>query len=397
MVKQEDFAVEQFMDKYETKISFNLGETCCDSMTVEDLINMYPEQEREQKKKEVTDEVFNTKLTYGHIRGSEKLKLLIAEVYNEDGGDNAITTDNIVITNGAIGANFLSFYSMVDDDDSVIVVDPTYQQLSSVPQVFSGKKVITFPLKYEEKFQPDLPLLKRLIQTHKPKLLVINNPNNPTGAVWNNETLEAIVGMCRDYQVCVFCDEVYRPLYHSLGEQQTPPKSIINFGYDNSISTGSMSKAFSLAGLRLGWIVTRNSDILQNLFSKRDYNTISVSILDDLMARLALQNYKKLLTRNYDLCRNNIKTVEQFITSAKEVVTWIPPQAGTTGFLKFNGDINTNTMCIELVNQHNCLLVPGEVFGHPGYCRIGVGNSSHDLQHGLQKVLLWLTENHYLK
>lgn len=171
MVKQEPFGVEQFMDKYETSIKYNMGETCVDSLRMKDII---PESEHAA----VTDALLGTKLVYGHIRGSPELKREIARLYGE-----GITADDVVITNGAIGANFLLFYSLVEKGGHILVMEPSYQQLSSVPQMFGGN-VDTFKVLLENDYLPDLSALEKNMTEKKTKLLVINNPNNPTGCVW---------------------------------------------------------------------------------------------------------------------------------------------------------------------------------------------------------------------
>ena len=209
-----------------------------------------PEVDISLKRKQICDLILDTKATYGHIRGSPDLKSAIAAIYNEDLKTEGISNDNIVVTNGAIGANFLTLYSLVDANDKVIVVSPTYQQLGSVSAVFSQSKVnvIPFELKYENEYLPDLVELKQLIETHFPKLVIINNPNNPTGVVWDNETMEKMVNLCKSKDVWLMCDEVYRPLYHSV-KREDQPKSVVNYGYAKTISTGSTSKAVSYTHL----------------------------------------------------------------------------------------------------------------------------------------------------
>lgn len=380
MVKQEDFAVEQYMDKYETKIQYNMAETCSASISFSELFDLLPDQPDARQKLEL--KIFDTKLTYGHIRGSPELREAIARMYNAEGG--SIGIDDIVITNGAIGANFLTLYSLVDEGDKVIVVRPTYQQLESVSKIFGGpENVITWELRFDNGYQPDLQELENLIQVHSPKLLIINNPNNPTGAVWDDKTMEEIVGICSKNSVYLMCDEVYRPLYVS---DVNKPKSVVNYGYVNTVSTSSTSKAFALAGLRVGWIVCKNQEIINKLCSKRDYNTISVSTVDDLMATFALNNRDTILRRNKEILLTNLALLDEYIKSVP-FLTWIKPKGGTTCFIKVDLEgIDTMEMCIELVEQYGVLIVPGEVFDNKGYLRVGFGNSTNDIMKGLDQL-----------
>ncbi|KAK6457446.1 aspartate aminotransferase [Scheffersomyces xylosifermentans] len=404
MVKQEDFAVEQFMDKYETHIDNNMGETCSDSLSVNQLFELVksadPKFSVEEQQKLLTDKLLNTKLTYGHIRGSPALKEAICALYNDDsgkvGGD--ITEENIVISNGAIGANFLTLYSLVNADDKVIVVDPTYQQLSSVSSVFSQNKknVVQFPLKFENGFLPDLEELKSLIKEHSPKLVIINNPNNPTGIVWSDAIVSEIVEICKADDIWLMCDEVYRPLYHSV-PQDEQPKSIINYGYTKSISTSSTSKAFAFAGLRLGWVVSREKSLIRDLFSKRDYNTIAVSTVDDFIATLVIQNYKTVLQRSYDICLENIKVIQKAIDESNGLLSWVKPRGGTTCFIKINiPNIDTYKLCSELAENYGTLVVPGEVFGNrSGFLRVGFGNQAMSIKNGFIELNKWFKNNGY--
>lgn len=395
-MKQEPFKVEQFMDKYETGITYNMGETCCDSLSIRDVVNFIEPSERQEASDKFQQKLLDTKLVYGYIKGSDELKKNIAKVYNdttqasraqETGGKDAgveVVPEDIVVTNGAIGANFLCFYSLVGPGDRVLAVDPSYQQLSSVPNLFSNGNLIKFELQYEDKFQPNIELFSELVAKHKPKLVILNNPHNPTGVVWSTATLEKLVRICESAGSYILCDEVYRPLFHST---EKTPRSILDFGYEKTISTSSMSKAFSLAGVRLGWAVTKDKSLADDLWCKRDYNTISISMIDDIISTFALNHYKAILDRNYKMCRANLEIVQEFIDLSNGAISWIKPIGGSTGFIKFNNKaINTMELCENLAINYQTLMVPGEVFEKPGYARIGFGNSADDLKGGLRIV-----------
>lgn len=392
MVLQEDFQVEQFMDRYETGVKYNMGETCASSLSIKDLTELVDASNAEALQNEIAKEVFETRLTYGHITGSKKLKNAISNLYNENVSEkDSIGADNLVISNGAIGSNFLLFYTLVNPNDHVVVIEPSYQQLSSLPNVFSNGHVSKFQLKLEDEYKPDLEKLSKLISENNTKLLVINNPHNPTGVVWDDSILAEITEICRKNDTYLFCDEVYRPLYHSV---ESPPKSIIHFGYEKAISTGSVSKAFSFAGLRVGWIASRDKKLIKALLSKRDYNTISVSTVDDILASFVLENYKVLLKRNYELCKTNLKLVEQFVEESEGRILWAKPQGGTTCFLKFaNPEIDTYKLTTELAEKHGLLIVPGETFdNNKGFIRVGFANSTEEITSGLPILKQYLKD-----
>lgn len=373
-MKQEDFGVEKFMDRYETGIANNMGETCCDSLSIEGIAKLAGESPES-----VLAKMGSTKLVYGYITGSPELKRGIVDLYGELGA--SIKPDEIVITNGAIGGNYLAFYSVVDPGDYVICVDPAYQQLSSVPNMFSGGHMDKFPLDFEDNYLPNLAKLEAMFRARTPKLLVINNPHNPTGCVWDNDTLQQIVDLCQNHQTYLMCDEVYRPLFHG----SVKPKSVVDFGYEKTISTGSMSKSLSLAGIRLGWIVSKDPKVVSDCLTKRDYNTICVSMLDDQVASFALKHSRAILKRNHELCAANLSILDDFV-SKTPAVTWVRPTGGSTCYLRLAG-IDTEKLAKDLAENYGTLVVPGEVFcGRSGYLRVGFGNSSRDLRDGL-KVL----------
>lgn len=377
MVRQEPFHVEQYMDRYENDITYNMGETCVDSISINDIAGLAGDS---RVPSPIRDAVLATKLTYGHITGSPDLKKAVAAIYNDLDCSN-ITPDHILATNGAIGANFLVFYALVEPGDAVVTVCPSYQQLLSVPDAFSHGKSLKFDLLEEDGYRPDLARLEKVVANSSAKLLVLNNPNNPTGAVWEDETIQKVVDICKKHGTYILGDEVYRPLFHTV----KPPKSIVNFGYDRTVSTGSTSKAFSLAGLRLGWVVTRDQALLHTLASRRDYNTISVSRVDDALATYALTHYKAILARNKRICEENLAILDQFVADSAGLVSWVRPRGGTTCFISVNTD--SNALAVSLAEKDRVLVVPSEAFDQTrGKLRIGFGNLTEDLKQGL-KVL----------
>lgn len=361
IMKQEPFAVEQYMDKYETGIKYNMGETCVELLCLKDVL---------------TDDEMTTlmqrQLTYGAIHGLDELTLGIAELYE------GLTKDQVVVTNGAIGANFLGFYSLVTPGMKVVVVTPTYQQLISVPAMF-GATVTEFRLQFDDQWQPQLDQLEQAIA--EADMLVVNNPNNPTGVVWDDTTMATVVSMCRQHNIILYCDEVYRPLYHSCPH---PPKLAIDYGYDRVVVSGSMSKAFSLAGVRVGWLASRSPQILEDLWLKRDYNTILVLMVDDYIAAKALAHRQDILARNYKICRNNLDVIRQFVNKRAGLVDWVEPTGGLTCFLRVK--TNTARLCPILAEKYDTLAVPGETFGYPGFIRVGFGNDPHAVAEGLSQL-----------
>lgn len=397
MVKIEDFAVEQWMDKYETTAKYNTAETCCASVSVDDLRAL-----SEDKETDPLGKLQSTKLTYGAIRGSDQLRETLSNLYSVK-TPARLPKDNILITAGAIQANFLVLYSLVGPGDHVICHYPTYQQLYSVPASL-GAEVSLWKSKEADNWQLNIEELKTLIRPNT-KLIIINNPQNPTGAIVPHDTLKSLVNIARESSITLFSDEVYRPLFHNISpmDPQFPP-SLLSFGYEHTIATGSVSKAYSLAGLRVGWIASRNRSLIETCANSRDYTTISVGQIDDAIASFALapECIHNLLRRNIELARTNLAILEKFIDSHRWACEWIKPKAGTTAFVRFTKmgkPINDVAFCATLQEKSGVMFVPGSLcFGggedFAGYVRIGYVCETEVLEKGLEALRTFMEDEY---
>lgn len=375
MVKQEPFYLEQFADKWENSADITLAETCSCAVSINELQTLVGAELDISK-------ILDKQLGYGWIYGSEELKTQISKIYE------TISNKDIVITTGGIGANFLSFYSLIEKGDHVIVVDPAYQQLSSLPELF-GAEVSFWKLKEENGWQPDLQELKSLVK-YNTKMIILSSPNNPTGAFISIDDLNKIIDIAKSNDLYILSDEVYRPLFHSVPKDEIP-KSIVDL-YEKGISTGSMSKAFALAGLRLGWIACKNVPFVEDCLNKRDYNTISVTPINDMIATFALTHKDILLKRNESLCIKNLQIVKKFVDESNGKLKFVPPSAGTTCLIKVVGVNDTNQLCLDLIKEYKTLFIPGETFQYPGYLRVGYGSSTQDVIEGMTNLLKYLNK-----
>ncbi|KAJ6142079.1 hypothetical protein N7497_011178 [Penicillium chrysogenum] len=373
MVRINAFAVEQWMDLYETSAKHNLAETCCASISLNDLLALSP-------KKDLVD--YTQKQVYGAIRGSEALRTNIAKLYSQSGSPETspVSADRVLVTNGAIQANFLALYTHVGPEDHVICQYPTYQQLYSVPESF-GAGVSLWRSDEGNGWDMDLGKLRSLIRPNT-RMIILNNPQNPTGAILRREELQEIVDIAREHGVLIHSDEVYRPLFHSLDSDQGVPPSILEFGYENVIATGSMSKAFSLAGIRLGWIASPNPEIIEACASARDYTLIS---------------------RNLRLSRQNLEVLETFIEEHNWAMKWTKPKAGTTAFIKFvdkeGKAIDDVVFCQRLQEMTGVMLVPGsQCFGggldFRGYVRLGYVQENQVIVDGLNSLRQFMRDEY---
>lgn len=367
----------------------NIAETCAASVSVADL-QAFATGGTDENPLDVSK-----KLTYGAIRGSDSLRGRVAALYvEEDATKPPLPASRILTTQGAIAANFLVFYALLGPGDHVICVYPAYQQLYGVPQSL-GAQVSLWRLKKENGFIPDVSELDALVQSNT-KMIVLNNPNNPTGATTPEPVLRTIVEFAKARGVIVLCDEVYRPLFHSLPEGEAVPPSILSFGYEKTISTSSMSKAWSLAGIRLGWIASRDESIIEAVAEARDYTAISVGQLDDQIAGYALSDAVRpgLMRRNLQLASTNLALLDDFVQAHKSVCNWVKPTAGTTAFIQFTNKgmaVDDEAFCLDVLDKTKAMFLPGKkCFGHgqdfEGYVRIGYVNKTTVLKEALDRL-----------
>lgn len=367
-----EFGVEIWMNDYENTCRYNLAETCVESLTIKQLLDM------SGKRDSILDELLPMKLTYGAIEGSDRLRDNITSLYQQQ------KRENILITHGAIGANALVHETLVAPGDRVISVIPTYQQHYSIPESY-GADVKVLKLQEENHFLPDLNELKSLA-TNNTRLIVINNPNNPTGALMDEAFLEQVVDIARSCDAYLLCDEVYRGTDED-GDGFTASVADL---YEKGISTSSMSKSFSLAGLRLGWIAGP-LEVIQAVCIHRDYNTISVGMLDDHFACIALECRDAILERSRSICKTNRAMLDAWV--AKEpLISYVKPKSGTIALLKYEIDMPSREFCVKLLEAKGVMFTPGSVLEMEGYVRIGYANNPQVLEEGLAKVSEFLAE-----
>ncbi|TCG05528.1 aminotransferase [Paraburkholderia steynii] len=365
-MKIKDFGVERWMDLYETKCTYNLAETCVESLTVDQLLTLAGKQDS------ILDELRSLKLTYGAIEGSARLREAISAMYDRQ------SPENLIVTHGAIGGNALVYETLVEPGDTVISVLPTYQQHYSIPESY-GADVRILKLREENGFLPDLGELRSLVND-KTRLIAINNPNNPTGSLMDEKFLTEVGEIARSCGAHVLCDEVYRGTdQHGSGYTAS-----IADVYERGISTGSMSKTYSLAGLRLGWIAGPE-DLIRAVSIHRDYNTISVGMIDDHFASIALENRAAILARNHDIVRTNLALVDAWI-AGEPSISYVKPKSGTTALLKYDLPMTSVEVCTELIEETGVMLTPGSALDMEGYVRLGYANNRTVLETGLGKL-----------
>lgn len=368
----DEFGVEIWMNAYENDCKFNLAETCVESLTLAELLEICG------KSDSFLADILPMKLTYGAIEGSDRLRDAICAMYERQ------TRQNILVTHGTIGANALVHETLVEPGDRVISVLPTYQQHYAIPKSY-GADVQILPLHVQNGFLPDLAELERLA-TPGTKLIAINNPNNPTGALMDAAFLQRVAEIARGVGAYVLCDEVYR----GTDQQGSGFTTSIADIYEKGISTAGMSKAFSLAGLRLGWIAGPQ-ELIHAVTIHRDYNTISVGMINDYLAALALENRDKIIARSQRITRENLAILDAWVAQ-EPLITYLKPASGTTALLRYHLDMPSRDFCVKLLEETGVMLTPGSAMEMEGWLRIGYANSAQVLRDGLALLSGFLAE-----
>lgn len=360
------FGVEEWLNKNEKAAQFDISQSTISSLTLGELLSF-----DSQDPTATFTKYLNTKLNYGWIEGSPEFKKLVAQLYDQ------VDSQNILQTNGATGGNFLALFSLLNPGDHIISLYPSYQQLYDLPKSL-GVKVDEWDLKESLNWQPDLAQLRQLISP-KTKMICLNNAQNPTGSLLNKALLEQVVLLARKVGAYVLADEVYQPV-----DKIDEFPDIADL-YEKGISVNSLSKTYSVPGLRIGWIATQSKELADIFRKYRDYTMISGGVVNDTLACMTLRNRKAVLQRNGKLVQRNHKILEQWVKNQPKVEIIMPEQV-STACVKLNIQMHDEEFCEELLQKTGVLIVPGSRFDMPGHARIGYCTDTETLKIGLKKL-----------
>jgi aspartate/methionine/tyrosine aminotransferase len=349
------FKLERFFAKYEFNTEFLLCSSDCEAMTIADLVALEPG---------AAEKFQNVWLGYTESQGSPALRAEICKLYEK------ITPEEILVHTGAEEAIFLFMFSMFKEYDHIIVHSPGYQSLAAAARG-AGCDVSLWTAREENNWALDLDELRHLMRTNT-KAIVINTPHNPTGYLMSRADYDAVHQFAKENKLLVFSDEVYR-------ESEYDPAMRLPAGCDygeHAVSLGVTSKTYGLAGLRIGWIATKNKTIYDKMASLKDYTTICNSAPSEFLAEVGMRNRKKLVERNINIIKENISIVEGLFTRYSSLFTWVRPQAGSMAYPRYHGG-NVEKFCDELVKKAGVLLLPGTVYDDSSnHFRLGLGRKN---------------------
>ncbi|WP_435364682.1 aminotransferase class I/II-fold pyridoxal phosphate-dependent enzyme [Haloarchaeobius sp. DYHT-AS-18] len=281
--------------------------------------------------------------------------------------------DEVCFTCGTQEANLLIFLSLLDEDDHAVVVTPTYQALHAVPDAVGDVTRVSLTA---GDWRLDVDAVADEIR-EETKLVVLNNPNNPTGRYHDESKVQELYDLAAENEAYLLCDEVYR----LLDDDPLPPVASLG---EWGISTTSLTKAYGLAGLRFGWIAGPE-DVVQQAVEWKDYTTISPPIFGQHVAKQALgEQEDEILAENRELAKTNRDIVREFVE--EHGLDWYDP-VGVNGFISTpDGFADAREFCVAVVEEESVVLAPGDLFGFENYWRLGFGLPTDELEEGLDRV-----------
>lgn len=350
------FALERFFAQYEFTAPYLLCGSDCESVSIEDLLNLEPDLEA----------AFHRQwLGYTESQGAPELRLEIAGLYQ------TMAAGQILVHAGAEEAIFNFMNAMLSAGDHVIVHYPCYQSLIEIARAI-GCRVTKWETRESETWALDLDFLRQNIKPDT-KAVVVNCPHNPTGYLMDHQTQQQLVNIVREHNVLLFFDEVYRGMEYNPDDRLPAACDL----YENAVSLGVMSKTYGLAGLRIGWIATQNQQVYQAMAAFKDYTSICNSAPSEFLSIVALRHKEKIVQRNVNIILSNLEQLDEFFEDYQHVFNWIRPKAGSIAFPGLKTDTDIESFCLDLIEKEGVLLLPGNYYQFDGpNFRIGFGRKT---------------------
>jgi aspartate/methionine/tyrosine aminotransferase len=371
-MKLPSFLLERWMTRHETHVRYDIAESGILPLTTNDLLDFEPPTERAA----TLERLLALPLGYSEARGTAELRGRLAETYTR--GD----ADHILVTTGAIEANYLLYNVLLDTGDHVIAPYPAYQQLYEVPRSI-GCDVSLWHVGPETNYRYDVDALEKML-TPKTRLIVVNTPHNPTGAMLSPDDAVRVYALAESVGATVIGDEAYRWLDVPGGDTFAGP--MFDRG-PRGISVGTLSKPFGLPGLRIGWIAA-SPDLVERCWSMRDYITLSPGKLNDALACLGLKHRDAIVARNTRIIEANLAEATRWIDE-RPFLSWTPPRGGLLALIKYDSavlPIDSLTLADRLATEQSVMLAPGSAFGYEHHLRLGIGQKPEIFAEGLRRA-----------
>jgi len=349
------FAIERYYERWEFRTELMLSSSDCETLATAELLALEPDaQER----------LLALRLGYTEVAGSAELRSAAAERH-----EHARPADVLTLAAAEEGI-FLAYHALLGPGDHVVIETPCYGSALEVARS-TGAAVSPWQRRYEDGWAHDLDDLQRLLRPET-ALVYINTPHNPTGTQMGREVYERVVELARERSIVLFSDEVYRGLEHDPAVRLPSACDL----YERAISLGTVSKAYGLPGLRIGWVTCREQEILGRIRELKLYTTICSSAPSELLVALALRHGDLLVERSRRLLLANLPVLEGFLQRRAELFEWVRPTAGPIGFPRVAGDLDVQDWCEQIAERAGVLLLPGSVYEQPRHVRVGFGRAN---------------------
>jgi hypothetical protein len=350
-MKLEPFALERWQSVWENKVAWNLSESGVHPLRVEEIV--------------VTDAdrqvLLRQELGYTQTNGTAELREAIALQYP------GARVDQIEVTNGGSEANCIALWHLVQPGDEVVMMLPNYMQIRGIVRAVGGTVVPWTLVEDRARWRPDLNALERIVSA-RTRLIVVCNPNNPTGARLTPQELDQVCRIASRVGSWVLSDEIYR------GAELDRVETATMWGrYERVIVTAGLSKAYGLPGLRIGWVVAPTA-VVDALWGVHDYTSIAPGAINDRLARIALSRRDQILARTRGIVAANYPVVRKWIEKRADKITHVAPEAGAILLARYRHSINSTALVEQIRREKSVLVVPGDHFDMDGYLRIGFGD-----------------------
>ncbi len=360
------FVMERMMSKYEKDVDYNISESGVHPITLEELIENDPD---------LTNKLMATEINYAHANGIPELRENIAALYQE------ASPKNVLVTIGAIEANYNTLNTLLSPGDEIVIMMPNYMQIWGIAKN-RNLRVKTFHLQENKGWAPDLNELEEMT-TKNTKLIAVCNPDNPTGYILSEQEMDRIIKIAERNGAWILADEVY------AGAERTSDERTPSFygRYDKVVAVGSLSKAYGLPGLRIGWAVAPEK-IVDEIWKRHEYTTLSATMLSNHLAAIALspEVQPRLMERTRNYIRKGFPILEQWMNRHEGTFSFTPPNAAAIAFVRYHLNINSTKFAERLINKKSVLLVPGDHFGMDKFLRISYGLPHDYLTEALDRI-----------
>ena len=351
------FKLERYFAEYEFKVQYLLSPSDCESLSLRELLAMADAE---------TLALWNDlKFSYTESAGHPLLRAEVARMYE------TITSDDVMIAVPE-EAIFVAMHTLLQPGDHVVTLFPAYQSLYEIARSL-GVDVSLWQIALEgNHWQLNIESLKQLL-TDRTRLLIINFPHNPTGFLPTRDEFNVIIALARQHGTYIFSDEMYRLLEYD-SSQRLPAMCDV---YERGISLSGLSKTFALPGLRLGWLAARDRQLVNQWLAFKDYTTICNSAPSEILGIIALRAKEKIISRNIEIIRQNLKIANDFFAEHVNRFHWFKPNAGSIAFPKWRDQQSIERFCADMINQYGVMILPGNVFDFPGnHFRVGLGRKN---------------------